>query len=238
MRIDKISVENFRLFEKQDFSFHPQFNLIVGVNGSGKSSLLRALLACISGQILELFDDARGSEELFLITDDDVRQVIVGEDDLSYEKAGTTHITGEFVLLLENTTTQKYSVVSCTDGRLLPHITQRVTDIDVIKNPSDWPIHTDFIAPLYVSYGCNRLWKSQKNEKIFENAMTAKYSRRDGYKDWMQAQADDIQLIEWLLKQNIIAFQEGKESLGWRVLNKALKNCFEGFEKLSFMAKE
>jgi predicted ATP-binding protein involved in virulence len=229
VRIDKISVENFRLFEKQEFSFHPQFNLIVGVNGSGKSSLLKALAICISGQVLELGGD---KEELCLVGDEDELQVIVGDEDLRYEKAGRTNVNGYFSFVRNDSAVLKHAVVSSHYGYLTTQYREE-TEVGF-----DWPTRLDFSAPLYSFYGCNRLWQNKKDKQVFENAMQAKYSRRDGYNDWLQAQADDIQLIEWLLKQNIIAFQEGKESLGWRVLNKALKNCFEGFEKLSFMAKE
>ena len=235
MRIDKISVENFRLFEKQDFSFHPQFNLIVGVNGSGKSSLLRALLACISGQMLELGVSSDG--DIYLLQDDDVSQKIVGDAEIRYERIGNGEIEIKAIFCDDNI--QAREVVARKNSPIFSsRLVQKTLNQTKEYWPISWSLSVEYIAPMYIFYGCNRLWQSSKNEKIFENAMTAKYSRRDGYKDWASAQADSNQLVEWLLKQNIIAFQEGKESLGWRVLNKALKNCFEGFEKLSFMAKE
>lgn len=43
MRIDKIELTNFRCFETFTLELHPQFTLLVGENGAGKSSLLHAL---------------------------------------------------------------------------------------------------------------------------------------------------------------------------------------------------
>lgn len=43
MRIDRLDIENFKGFRKQHIELHPQFTLLVGENGSGKTSVLDAL---------------------------------------------------------------------------------------------------------------------------------------------------------------------------------------------------
>lgn len=43
MRIDHISIDNYRRFEHFECNFDPQFTLLIGPNGSGKSSLLKAI---------------------------------------------------------------------------------------------------------------------------------------------------------------------------------------------------
>lgn len=43
MRIDHLLLDNFKGFSRRELSFHPQFNLVVGENGTGKTSLLDAL---------------------------------------------------------------------------------------------------------------------------------------------------------------------------------------------------
>jgi predicted ATP-binding protein involved in virulence len=43
MRIDRLEIENFKKFIKQDFDLHPKFNLLVGENGAGKTTFLDAL---------------------------------------------------------------------------------------------------------------------------------------------------------------------------------------------------
>ena len=48
MRIDHLKVQNFRCFEQAEFSFSPRFNLLVGVNGAGKTSLLKAVVAALA----------------------------------------------------------------------------------------------------------------------------------------------------------------------------------------------
>ena len=48
MRIARLEVHNFRCFERAAFEFQPGFNLLVGVNGSGKTSLLKAVAASLA----------------------------------------------------------------------------------------------------------------------------------------------------------------------------------------------
>ncbi len=43
MRIDHLHIQNFKKFALQEIDLHPQFTLLVGENGAGKTSLLDAL---------------------------------------------------------------------------------------------------------------------------------------------------------------------------------------------------
>lgn len=51
MHLHTLRVRNFRCFEQEVFEFQPQFNLLVGVNGSGKTSLLKAIAAGLATPI-------------------------------------------------------------------------------------------------------------------------------------------------------------------------------------------
>ena len=49
MVIHQIEIANFKLFEKATFKFKKDFNIIIGINGSGKTSLLRAIAVSLGG---------------------------------------------------------------------------------------------------------------------------------------------------------------------------------------------
>ena len=53
MRIDKLEIRNFKKFTEKIFEFHPQFTLLVGENGSGKTSLLDALAVALGVWFVE-----------------------------------------------------------------------------------------------------------------------------------------------------------------------------------------
>ena len=39
MRIDRLELKNFRCFENLEMQLHPRCNILVGINGAGKSNL-------------------------------------------------------------------------------------------------------------------------------------------------------------------------------------------------------
>ena len=68
MHIKSLKVANLRAIESAEFAFKPGFNLIVGVNGVGKSSVLDALRTCFS-RILPSITDSRSKPMAFAETD-------------------------------------------------------------------------------------------------------------------------------------------------------------------------
>lgn len=45
-------MKNFRRFDKQEMNFSPQFNVLVGKNGSGKTTILDALSVAMGAWLL------------------------------------------------------------------------------------------------------------------------------------------------------------------------------------------
>ena len=53
MKLKRLELTNFRIFEKATFDFQPGMNLLVGINGAGKSSVLDALRLLLSRALPE-----------------------------------------------------------------------------------------------------------------------------------------------------------------------------------------
>ena len=51
MRVTSLKLVNVRAIKTAEFRFQPGFNLIVGVNGVGKSTVLDALSVCLSAVV-------------------------------------------------------------------------------------------------------------------------------------------------------------------------------------------
>lgn len=78
MRIKRLTLTNFRTFEQETFDFQPGMNLIVGINGVGKSSVLDALRMTLS-RALPRFTASKGRVQLRKY------DVTVGRDALTAE---------------------------------------------------------------------------------------------------------------------------------------------------------
>lgn len=68
MRFTGLKLANLRAIERAEFRFQPGFNLIVGVNGVGKSTVLDALRICVS-RLLPLMTESRAKAMTFAVGD-------------------------------------------------------------------------------------------------------------------------------------------------------------------------
>lgn len=79
MKVTHLKLANLRAIEAAEFKFQSGFNLIVGVNGAGKTSVLDALCACLSPIVKQV--NHLGGRALSLSKDD----IRVGADALTME---------------------------------------------------------------------------------------------------------------------------------------------------------
>lgn len=79
MKVTRLKVTNLRVIDAAEFRFQAGFNLLVGINGVGKTSVLDALSACLSPIVKRM--NHLGGKALSLSTDD----IRIGADALTVE---------------------------------------------------------------------------------------------------------------------------------------------------------
>ena len=70
MKLRRLSVNNLRAFDQAAFDFHPEFTLLVGINGVGKTTVIETLRICLS-RLLPRFTASRIRPKAF--NDDDIQ---------------------------------------------------------------------------------------------------------------------------------------------------------------------
>lgn len=80
MELQRLSLTNFRAFKQAEFEFKPGMNLIVGINGVGKSSVLDAI-RFILAQTLPKISLAKSNSKLTISESD----ITIGSENLSAE---------------------------------------------------------------------------------------------------------------------------------------------------------
>src|SRR4051812_35976169 len=66
MRIDTLELRNFKKFAESSLTLHPQFTLLIGENGTGKTSLLDALSIAAGVWLARVPDSSLASSQRFI----------------------------------------------------------------------------------------------------------------------------------------------------------------------------
>lgn len=108
MKIEQLTLTNFRGVSHRSLNFHPDFNLIVGVNGVGKTSILDAMRVMLAHAIQMFAKAPRFNVEFE--TDD----LMHGADEMTVELSFTCHGEGPYTYLVKKSA--QSSVPNATGG--------------------------------------------------------------------------------------------------------------------------
>ena len=239
MTINKIEIENFKLFNKQTFEFNNNFNLIVGINGSGKTSLLRAISVALGGWANAYI---KSNQNLRPIEDNEIREIQI---DNSFDKAKATSIIAYGnAKIIDRHGKKKNCTADWTRERVEGNNKTTLSGNIKYDNWNQvYPLNfsnlgrdilkfieedNTFDLPIIAFYECDRLWLA-KNKINLEDTAKSKSSRFDPYIDCFHTGADHQAIGEWLLKHELVSMQEGSESPVLKSIQKAavaaLENC-------------
>ena len=213
MNISKINIQNFQIFSDRAFDLHERFNLVVGINGSGKTSLLRALAVALGGWAHAYIKDERNRRP---IADNEIREV---EIDQRFDKTKSTIVTatGTATIIDRNHEEKKGFVrwsrrreegddKTKVEGSIQygGYPKNYVLNFETLGNDALGFIQTgkQFSLPLFAFYECDRIWKSEGTIEPLV-AAKARYSRFDAYLDCFHTGANHKELGEWLLKNEM-----------------------------------
>lgn len=243
MRIDHLIIKNFKGFKENEFLFHPEFNLIVGDNGTGKTSLLDALSIAVGSWFLGFGDcDTRPirSHEVRLMRFD-VRHPEGNEhsrSDTRWERQypcsaeASGKVLGKSLSWLRSRNTMAGKTTSGKAKRIRE--LAKITD-DMIRSGGE------VCLPVIAYYGTGRLWNVPREQAQVrdEKKITQKgsLSRLAGYQYSLDPHLSPAKLVRWIAHQYWIAFQQnGQPSPLFQAVQSAVIGCTEGAENLYFDA--
>lgn len=235
MRIDEIQVKGFRCFSDSTFQFQPNFNLIVGNNRAGKSSVLEAVAVAAGAWLLGI----REMDKRNLSQDDIHLRPIFSKTDqrfISFEQAEITEVKAKGVILGQALEWSRD--IKGHRGRTTSANASNVKNLaeeSAAKVRAGKPI----VLPLISYYGTERLWLIPKDmQKLNTNKKQLELSRLEGYKNSLDKRCNPVTFVRWMQRQEWIAFQEhAQQPLGIAV-KAAVASCVEGAKKIWFSAKE
>ncbi len=234
MRIDRLKVTNFKGFDHRDFSFHPQFNLIVGTNGTGKTSTLDALAVAVGSWFLGL----RGYDSRHMWPSEVRLSPSDFDGEIRFESQYPAKVKARG-MVLESTETWERSVESAAGKTRF----MRATNVKALAAKADKQVRAGegITLPLISYYGTGRLWQEPRAVSQVKNPEkligTKDLSRFEGYKNSVDPRLSMRELVIWIARQSWIGYQQGKESPVFQAVKQAIIQCVEDAENLYFDPK-
>lgn len=165
MTLKRLQISNFRMFENLKLVFEPGFNLILGDNGVGKTTILEAASVALSGFFVGMEDVATRN-----IRKEDVRYLIMKD------KNGTPNKS--YCNPVEVTCTLQYDETDYTWTRAKRDTSGRTTITPREIVGASWTLVNDIHArkwPLINYQSASRHWEQRRkdaNEKKENSFMT------------------------------------------------------------------
>lgn len=237
MRIDELKITNFRGFAYKSFRFHPQFNLIVGENATGKTSILEAAALSAATWFVDLKN--RLDKRRFEKGDIHLKQIKINKR-ITYEKQFPVVVEAGGVV-----TNQNISWIRSQESEEGKTRYGEAIELRDIAAQLDQQVRKGerVTLPLIAYYGTMRLWQEprflqRESQVSYKGGKTeGKVSRFDGYRHSVDPRISVKDLITWFAKQEWISFQEKEETEVLKIVRKAVISSLDGAKGLLFDAK-
>ena len=236
MRVDHLTMNNFKGFKRYEVSLHPQFNLIVGENGAGKTSILEALSVVAGSWFLGL----RGYDTRHIRHEDVRLDSLLSDTGVNWERQFPCVVGASGEILDEHLTWSRAlnspsGRTTYTDARNIKELAAR-SDTKV-RDTEGEPL----VLPLISYYSTERLSNVPRElarvrgpEKIKGKAAL---SRLEAYRNSVDPRLSVSELVEWIARESWRAYQRGTSTPTFQVAREALLRNLDGALDLFFDAE-
>ena len=223
MRLTSIDIENFRCYETCHVDFDNRLTVIVGANGTGKTSILEAAQVAVASytaamKVITKIDNKR----LDGIQNDDVRNKWIETGsvvDVQPQYPSRIRVCGIIdgnKILLNRSRTSKDSTRSLSESKEITGIAKEY--LNRLKKGDK-----SLILPIVAYYGTGRLWSLHRDTK---KDFAKKNTRTDGYVDALDGSANDKLLQRWFYNMASTEFEREESIPEYHAVRKAMGEFF------------
>ncbi len=226
MRIDRLSIENFKKYSSQTFDLHPQFTLFAGENGAGKTTVLDALAVAAGIWLVEPPDSELNNSR---------RNITKAEIRLEPESVGDRIRFRERRPVKVSATGRIGNTASVSWTRQIKSNGTRTTNVEAKEALAEIKdiFHRDdagehVLCPVLAYYGAGRAWLPS-NERIPKQAANGPARRWAAFYDCFNERIRFGALQNWFKKE---AIERGNRGGRWRLnfeaVSGAIRACVPG----------
>lgn len=208
MYLEKLKLHNFRCYEKLEMDFNRQLTVLVGKNGSGKTTVLEAIAIAIGTWFVGFnIVNAKGINK----RTDPLRK--------AYQIGATDDVQTQFPVEIEawgKIEESKDQILHWKRELYTPTGTMTTKDAkEIVEYAAEYQKaisegRTDIYLPMVAYYGTGRLWDyhRQKRTDVFKVS-----SRTNGYIDCLDGTANVKLMMDWFQIMTINKYQRQEENL-------------------------
>lgn len=220
MILESVHIENFKGIKSYTIQLKKGFNLLIGDNGVGKTSILEAISVGLGGFIAGLEDIATKH-----FTKDEIRVVLENLGEGSYNKRYITPTQVECKALIEG---EEYEWIRRKNSLKASRST--VEPRAVCKKAFQMANEENHILPILSYQSTARMWM-QKRETS-ENIFAGNFYRTVGYNSCLSEASNNKMLMNWIRKMERLEWKKK----GTIAEYQAVKNTIKRF--MGIMSEE
>lgn len=217
MRLNKVDIRNFKCFENESIKLHPKLNVLIGNNGTGKTSLLEALRILI-GSLYLAFDKYKEKLEMPGIIKDDIRLANIS-DNLEPQLPTIVHAVGSIDRFSTESEIEWTRAIETLRGKTTTRDAQEMQAISkeiqtAVRNGEKVDI------PLIAYFSTDRYKKERRDTNV-----TPTGSRMRGYFNALDTTTNTKFFLDLYYTETLDAVQNGTSSALLAAVNTAVKKC-------------
>lgn len=210
MYIKHLTIENFKGHTYCEVDFAPGFNLLIGDNGVGKTSILEAASVALGGYLAGI---PNVSSKHF--TEDEIRIVETRTGEGSFERQYKTPVV---VTCVADINGIQYQWTRRKSSRNASRST--VEPREICSVASDMADRLETTLPLLSYQSAARTWMQKRESST--NIFDQDFSRTVGYKNCLEEASDSKSLLNWCAKMEQVAWQQDREIGEYEAVKNAL----------------
>lgn len=231
MKINDINIKNFKGIENIDLNFDEQFNVLIGENGAGKSSILDAISIGLGTFLMNTSASfgLKGTKSRPLLKDE-IRKVIVSDDNIELTDV---ELRGTFCInSIDNCITWKREQrVGAKNLTVRDAYELKRYGRDIVEG-----LHTNLDFPLFANHTTGRLWgqiyEKSKTEKRIEYEKTG--SRLDGYYACLDPRSIDQKFLNWFKTYEDGILKFNKDRALYNAFTQAITSMVKDWSEIHF----
>lgn len=201
MRLEQVVISNFKGIEECTVELEKGFNLLIGDNGYGKTSILEAISVGLGGYIAGIADVSARN-----FTKDEIRVILEKTGDGSFNRRYMTPVLVKCKAVVEEEEfewTRKKSSIKASRSTVEPRA--------ICRKAEQMSNEEKHILPILSYQSTARMWMQRRDAA--ENIFSKQFYRTVGYEDCLIEASNNKMLMKWIRHMEKIEWKR-KETVG------------------------